>query len=332
MTSSPLPLRYLLAAFLSAGLFLSGCESGMDAANAPDVTPETRAASAVLPQDARFTLMVNLKSLRENGPEKMRDALSLSSFDGASEKSARVQDFLASTGIDPDEDLERMYLAMSDVGGREAPHFVVYGTFDRDRLQNALRSTYGSDLGETSQNGITVFTAQPGASDEAMSFAVINEDMIVGASSADRVVSMIERRGDEVESKGSENDALLRAASQGRSAWFVTRNLNVPDLEEGARDTEAAEDLGMLSRAVRDLAGSFSFESDGTMDGTLWLVPKDEAASGDVADVARGLLATAKQQADDPDWSTVLDEMTVETSGSRVVVAFTAPTRLFDDQ
>jgi len=330
MTYSPMPFRFVFAVFLSLGLLVSGCESGMDAVDAPDLTPETKTASAVLPPDARFTVMVDLESLRENGPEKMRDALSLSSLDGASEKSARVKDFLASTGMDPEEDLSRMYLAMSDVGDKEAPHFVVYGTFDRDRVQNALRSSYGKNLTETSQNGVTVFTAQSGASDEAMSFAVINEDMVVGASTPDRVASMIQRRGDGAQSTQSGNEELLRAASQGRSVWFVTRNLNIPDLEKGARENETARDLGMLSRAVRDVAGSLSFEADGTMTGEMWLVPNDDAAAEDVADVARGLLATAKQQSQEKDLSQVLDEMTIGTEGGRVSISFSAPTSLLD--
>jgi hypothetical protein len=87
-----------------------------------------------------------------------------------------------------------------------------------------------------------------------------------------------------------------------------------------------------LGRAVQTAAGSFSLAQDGTLDGQMWLVPKSGASADDVADVARGALAAAKQQAQDkPAWTQMLDDVSISSQDERVAITLRVSSDLLDE-
>jgi hypothetical protein len=87
-----------------------------------------------------------------------------------------------------------------------------------------------------------------------------------------------------------------------------------------------------LGRAVQTAAGSFSLAQDGTLDGQMWLVPKSGASADDVADVASGALAAAKQQAKDkPAWAQMLDDVDISSESERVAITLRVPSNLLDE-
>ena len=319
-----LPLALLVA------FFGTGCESSVDSADAPDLSAETKSASALLPANARMTAMVDLKSFRENGPDRVREMLSDGPMAGASEQAARMRDFLEESGIDPSADIDRMYMAVSEENGRETPSFVVYGAFDRDRIEESVRSSFGDDLTQTVHDRTTIFEASADRGkrgDRTLSFAVVNDDMIVGSASTPGVTAMLNRRG----GTASGDDDLVRRASQGQSVWFVARDIGAPTGRDRSAQKSSA-DMRKLGRAVQTAAGSFSLAEDGTLDGQMWLVPKSGASPDDVADVARGALAAAKQRAQDkPAWAQMLDDVTVSSQGERVAITLRVPSDLLDE-
>ena len=275
--------------------------------------------------------MMDLQSLRERGPESLQSSMSLDRLDAASESAARLRDFLSSSGVDPEKDLTRMYMAVAGQKDDRQPYLVVYGDFRRQRIEETVRSTFGSELTETQREGTTIFTAADAnrsGADKEMSFAVVNDELIVGSSSPDRVAAMLSRQKSEA---GAANEAgrpdLMRLAAQGESAWFVVRDVQAPSTHGG----ESPDEFRQLGRAVRDVAGSFSFTTEGRLDGQMWLVPKDGAAAQDVADVAKGALAAAKQKAsDNPEWTSALDQVTIRPQGNRVDVSFSLSPSLLD--
>jgi hypothetical protein len=323
--------RFLFVALvLGLPMLWIGCESGVDSTSAPDLSAETKTAAAVLPPDAAMTGMIDLQSVRERGPDAMRKMMSAPGMKGASESAARMRDFLASSGIDLERDLRRMYLAVQKMGEDGAPSFVVYGSFDQGRIEETLRSTFGNDLTQSVHDGTTIFTAAPNGakSDRTMSVAVVNDEMIVGSASPQGIQAMLDRRGGE-----ASDDELTRLASQGQSAWFVVRGIDAP----GAKSGNGPSEIARLGRAVRDVAGSMSFTADGGLDGQMWMVPKEGASASDVADVARGGLAAVKQEAAQRDGAKAdqvrraLDAVSITSDDRRVSVTFTLPATLVND-
>jgi len=317
------PLALLVA------FFGTGCESSVDSSDAPDLSAETKAASAILPADARMTAMVDLKSLRENGPDRVREMVSDGLMAGASEQAARMEAFLEDSGIDPSTDIDRMYMAVSEENGRETPSFVVYGSFDRDRVEESVRSSFGDDLTQTVHDRTTIFEASADRGkrgDKTLSFAVVNNDMIVGSASTEGVTTMLDRQG-----STTSDDEFVRLASQGQTVWFVARDIDAP--KDGDRPAKQGwADMRKLGRAVQTAAGSFSLAQDGTLDGQMWLAPRSGASSDDVADVAQGALAAAKQRAqDEPAWTQMLDDVTISSQGERVAISVRVPSDLLNE-
>jgi hypothetical protein len=249
---------------------------------------------------------------------------------GASEQAARMRDFLEESGIDPSKDITRMYMAVTEENGRETPSFVVYGSFDRDRIEESVQSSFGDDLTQTVHDRTTIFEASADRSkrgDKTLSFAVVNDDMIVGSASTQGVTAMLDRRG----GTASGDDDLVRRASQGQSVWFVARDIDAPTGGDRSAEKGSAE-MRKLGRAVQTAAGSFSLAQDGTLDGQMWLVPKSGASADDVADVARGALAAAKQQAKDkPAWAQMLDDVDISSESERVAITLRVPSDLLDE-
>jgi hypothetical protein len=323
-------LTSLFALLFVASLTVLGCESGLDQPAA--TTPETRAATALLPADAKMTTMIDLEHVRSNGPESIRSKMALPFANEASAEAARLQDFLDESGLNPKRDLERIFVAAPH--DDQAPHFVAYGTFDPGRMEDALQSSFGDDLEPTSYRGVTLFVApDKGPHGHPFALAVPNADMMLASPDRAVVESMIDRLRDGGEP--SEPKALVRTASQGQSMWFVASNVGAEGKAERSTTTgassEASDRMQQLGRVLQDVAGHFSFTSNGDLDSRVILVPKTSASASDVADVARGAIAAMRQRSDAPEpFRRAARETQVETVGDEVHVSVTLPAALVD--
>lgn len=322
------PLALLFALLVFTPLVWLGCESGID--RPPETTPETRAATALLPADARMTAMVDVQHLQKNGPERARKMMNLPFARDASAGSARLRDFLDASGLNPDRDLEQIYIAVPN-RGEDVPQFVAYGSFDHTRIEDALRSKFGDDLEPSTYRGVDVFVAtETDHEGRRFALAVPNNDMMLAAADRSQLEAMIDRLHDGDET--AEPVPLVRKASQGQSFWFATHEIDHDDRHEHkGKNSGAPEDFRMLERALKDVAGHFSFASNGDLDGRVILVPKSSAQASDVADVARGAIAALKQHSDASEsFVQAAQQARVETAGDEVHVSFTLPADLIN--
>ena len=278
--------RWLLLVFLTAALV--GCESSIEAPDptAEDLPDQARTATTLLPPDGRMMAMVDLQQMRTHGPSALREAFSKVSNPSVGDH-GELHDFLTESGLDLSTDIERVYLTQPRED-RQQPYLVLTGTFDRERIGQALEAQAGRDVRQVDVSGTSAFLLRTDNQTD-VAISVVREDLLAIAPSAHALEAMLHRS---VEGMATTDDMLLRAASQGQSAWYVLRNLNAP------ASSNAPDEMERLGSALQDMAGSFTFTDGGALDGALTLVPKGNASPEDVADVVRGLVAAAKQSAD----------------------------------
>ncbi len=318
-------LALLLALLLFVPIIGSGCESGID--QPAETPPETRAATALLPADARMATMVDMQHLQKHGPERARRMLEAPFANGASAEVARLQDFLEASGLNPDRDVERIYMAVSKAD--RTPWSVAYGSFDRARIEEALRSTFGDDLQPSTYRDVTIFVASETQDDHRFALAVPNADMMLVAGAPDALRAMIDRLRDGTDPAPAGD--LVRKASQGQSFWFVTKDVGRLGDDSGTRDDEVPSDVRRLGQVLKDVAGHFSFAADGSLDGQLILVPQPSAQAADVADVARGAISALRQRTDAPDaFREAAQQADVQTVDDEVHISMTLPAALVD--
>src|SRR5690606_38273136 len=112
-------MRSFLLPLALAGLALAGCESALDAPTA-DRSLQTRDALEVLPAGADAAAMLNVRAAHESPVGRRGGPFSVEGMSG--EGAARFDEFVRLTGFDPEEDLERVYVAVT---GEDGPPAVV---------------------------------------------------------------------------------------------------------------------------------------------------------------------------------------------------------------
>lgn len=306
-------LAGVLGALLFAGLGLlaSGCSDSMAAAGI-GTSSQTTDALAVLPSDADVVGMMNLADAR--GSDALTTALGGNGLGMVSERgSADFQDFVRMTGFDPAEDLDRVYVAVSE-GADERAAFVAYGRFDRERIEQYLADSDEADFEVTQIEGTAVYltTSEDG---QRGGFALANEQMVL-AGDVTTLTGMIQRLGTTASPAAPELQALFDRVAFPDGAWFVARGL---DRATGEIPAEAGPSA-LAARAASGFVLSMRFDDDG-VPARAFLATKPEADPEDVADVVRaGLSAARIGMKDEPSALDVLDdvEVSAEAEGVRV--------------
>ncbi len=234
-----------------------GCENQIEAP--ATMTLQTRSAVEVLPMDAQFVGMVNMEAMKKNTAFNPFETM-----DAGNEISARINDFIETTGFNPEEDLGEIYVAASDLDENAKPSFVAYATFDQDRLSTYIEQNLDDRFVRTDYQGITIYKAQE--DDKEFAFAVANGNMIVGAAGAETVEDMLDRINDKGASlsDNAETMALIKATSNGSSAWFVMRD--IAD-KLGTASYEGDDPMGrqaeQVGKAIQDMAIAITMKQDG---------------------------------------------------------------------
>ncbi|MDX1420063.1 MAG: hypothetical protein R3181_08860 [Rubricoccaceae bacterium] len=315
-------MRSLFLPLALVGLVLAGCESSLDAPTA-DLSLQTRDALEVLPAGADLAAMVNLRAAHESAMGRPGGPFSVEGMSG--EGAARFDEFVRLTGFDPEEDLDRVYLAVADTDREAAPAFVVYGDFDRARIDAYLQDNVDADVERTTIAGLPVYL---GTDDEGRRFglALVNDEMaLAGEERALRaMVQRVEGGG------GLDTDAemmrLIERAAYADGAWVAARNLDAHDDDGHHPAGDLARAHGQMSRGVV----SFDFRRDGVAMQAVG-VPRTGTRTEDVADLLRGGVAAMRTQAqDEPDVVRALDDVEVRASGDAVSVRAFVPQALMD--
>ncbi len=316
-------LRFPSAALLLA-LFLSltACESQLDEPAA--MTPATRGALDVLPAEAQFVGMADLRAMERRGVGPHAGGAAPDRLTG--EVGARLRHFFQATGFDLREDLREAYIAVPEDG---APSLAVYADFSEERMAQYLREEAGDKLSASAYRGVSVYEHAPAEADEQpVALALVNGDLVLASPEAASVRAMIDRlsgRGTAALSSDAEALRLIEQVQGRGDAWAVMRGtaghfLQAADASSG--DGPAAR----LSRAVRDAAISLRFAEDGGVSGQAFLTAEDGIATGDLAAVVRGLVATQKASAaGDRAALQTLDNVQVDERGEQVRIRFDEP-------
>lgn len=300
-------------ALLVAGLALvaTGCT---DTIAAPGIgsSAQTTDALAVLPADADVYGMTNLAEARDS--RALSAALGgtgLGMVSGTG--SADFEEFMRLTGFDPNEDLDRVYVAASE-GQPKRAAFVAYGRFDRERIEQYVSDQADVEFEVSEIDGVPVYltTSEDG---ERGGFALANDEMVLAGDEA-TLTDMIRRLGTTAGPADAELQALFDRVAFPDGAWFVARGFD----RTGLQVPDDAPPSAMAARAADGFVVSMNFEGDG-IPVRAFLQTKPEASTDDVADVVRGGISAARiGMKDQPSALDVLDRVEVEAEDEGVRV------------
>lgn len=308
--------RSFLIVGISVGalIWAAGCES--TGVNFDQLSVNTQAAMDVLPADAQFVAMVDVKGFAVNPTFSIDRAIT--SLDGIQgEARAHIDDFLSTTGFDPAEDLESVY-----VSAREGNEAVVVANvrYDMSRAVEFLDSN-ATNVTKSLYREMTTYVSD---NEEHGAIGLAGESMLVAASSLVDLHAALDRIADGT--KGLSGNAalmsLVRKVSVGE-AWFVANEVPMPPSGEMNDEFKALSSVDKVAVAVE-------IGPDG-VETTTYLLPRADTSSDDLADLVKGLVAVLKLNAqDDADAFAVLDNVDVKSGNNEVRVNVRFDNELFD--
>jgi hypothetical protein len=321
-------LAILLVPILAAGLVLAGCSD-----DAPALSSDTKAAMDVLPASSDMVGMVDVQHVRTNSDAAQRF---FDRFTQEMAESPEAQEALDAMNIDIESDIQRIYAGGSFRNDVQKPIILVYGSFDRDAINERMRQeaeTGDSDLLATDIRGRTAFRVPDNDQDFV---GVVVDESLIALGSAPVVEDALARL--DGEGSGSLADAtdradLIREAARGKSMWAAL--MTVPEEMRGAGPNE----MQKITSLAQSGAASFSFLDSGALDTRLTIQAADAKTASDLADVMSGLVGLGKRQVRDSnamqeseDMQSVLESMEVSSSNNRVLVTGQIPGSMIDRQ
>jgi hypothetical protein len=298
--------------------------AGVSAALGVRVLEPARAAVGPLPPEAlpllaeaRFVMGLDVQRFAASEFHKRfrRDA------------SARPQAFgelEAKTGLDPERDLDQVFVAGGLPGDGRGVALVV-GRFDRARIARAIE-TEKKDVTWKNLEGITIYVFREGSkSPGAMAF-LDDRSILLGAEGAvSGVISC--HSGAPVPPNVALTDLLTRV-KPGSAFWMVgdqTLLQSLPKSMPGGGGGSSTITLPALKGLV----------VNGDLDPVLALTVTgdalDAAAAKNLADIVRGLVGLASLQASQkPELAQLSSAVVVSTEGNRVLVNAKLPYELLD--
>ncbi|MEO1479800.1 MAG: hypothetical protein AAFV01_14600 [Bacteroidota bacterium] len=307
----PLRLFALPLLLVAAPLALTACTSPT-AEQAGAFTLTTRTALDLLPADADVVGLINVAEARASDAlASLTDAgMGIDSMTG--EGAARINDFMARTGFDFEEDTERVYVAANPNSGSVV--MLMYADVDRARIDAYLQDQSDMDTERTLYRDTPLFVSTD-SDGEAFSFALPNDEMMVGGDDAS-VRAVLDRMADG--GSGLRADATMMAlldhAAHPDDAWFAVRSM---DFAAQRGPSDAVLDAGQYMQRIVVSAG---FGDDG-LDVSFFGQTADSIAPGDVADIVRGAISGMRMSAkDEPELMRALDGMRVSEARDAVRV------------
>lgn len=304
---------------LCLALLIAGCTSS------PSVPPETRSALAIFPDDARMMGKVNLQALRTDAGISfsaqrgftvrfMDSDLSYNPLGDSAR--ARLRDFIATTGIDPETDVNAVYVAASPSHTQDADtyRFIVQANMRADQLQAYLNEHLADAFTSDTHAGVPVYRLERIDDAPRLHLALV-DDMVLAAPTATSLHTMIER-AQTTPSDDSSALPLVAESVPNEGFWLVVRNLPTDRLMQEAREDESS--LQRIAKVVRDMSASVSF-ADAQAHGRLLLTT--DANADDVASVVRGAVAAMRTGGDlNDEQRALLDDVQVHAGDGRVTI------------
>lgn len=263
------------------------------------------------------------------------------------------RDLEARTGLNPERDVDQIVIAGSHAN--KAGAAIVFGRFDRTRVQQAIESTHKGKASWKNQSGTTIYLFDEGKrSAGAMAFLGDNV-LVLGSQTSVESVAANHASGGKGIASNTSLMKLVEGVKPGSTFWMagdqsLLANLNNglgrhhptgPGVEPAAIGAEAAVQAlqaGPAGPGQNPLAGLPTLKSivvTGDLDPIVSFQAAgevaDEAAAKNLADVIRGFLALAALQAQQkPELKDLSTAVSVTQDAQRVLVNGRFPYELID--
>ncbi|MEM8485434.1 MAG: DUF3352 domain-containing protein [Bacteroidota bacterium] len=311
--------------FVAVGLLFTACEPYQFQALKGTVTTEAKNAIDVLPADVMYVAMMNTQDLDNNEFTDVLGPQGAIYGNSSQEGVAMLMSFLEVTNLDPEEDLQSIYLAVSE-SDRSQPDFsaVVYVENDPESLENYLENYATGTKQMRNYKGINIFESTDG---DAPSVGLANEEMVLFGSSSVLIEAMIDRLQGEASvtpALSSDDDmmALVEDAAIGGSGWFIGKKPADANLGFNNNMTDSmARDAMQIWSALDYAVGTLNIEGDG-FDSQVLFYPSENVSTDDMASLMNGLIAAAKAFPEiEAQQLEVLDDLRAKASGDYVRIA-----------
>jgi len=323
-----------LVLVLFALLVTVGC--GDEFASVEDQPAVAKAAFEILPSNTEMVGSVNFDNSLVN------DHMDQFPLEGAGEAKAQIENFLSATGFDPAEDLDRAYLAL-DLEGKNAS-IVIYADVDRVKMQSYLEAEMGNEFETILMGNTKVFrSTKPDHSGNAGYFSVVNDEMILAASSEDNMSSMLDRieNGGQALASNSALMDMINRVQYPNGAWAVISKIEMdenfsdkmghsdehPYDQNELKMLEAFNTVGMIDNVIFSADLSDNSGVDFVMDAGV----SSGYEASDVSSIIKGAVSGAKAASSKSDESMdMLDNIRVSSSNGRVLIRGELPQTMTD--
>lgn len=322
--------RNRVAVLASTAVVAVGAAVAMGAlyvGNAQAAVGPLPAEALSLPGDARFLVGIDVKRFVASPfYQKMVET------NRAAGRPAPFQDLEEKTGLNPERDLDAVYIAGRH-GATKGEHaggvVIVSGTFDRYKLQRSIE-TDGREVTTKAIEGVTVYLHDEGKGKRAGAVGFLEDNLLVMGSLPD-VEKVIAAR---VHGKGGVRSneamvALLEGVRPGSTFWAVGDQSVLSAMPKGVPAPGGEGGPGMQLPGLTSVLVTADLDPEINVEVTGEAV--DEAGAKNLADVVRGFVALAQlQSGQKPELKALAAAVSVTTEASRVRVNARFPYELFD--
>lgn len=284
-----------------------------DAGPVPEaMTVETEQVLDILPHETQFAVMVDIQDVYQNS--KSLPAGMLPSEDDWKRLTSDFEDL----GFDPLTDLKALYASITGSDSRKPSVMVAVVNYDQDQLERFLQEELDNRLTMSTYNGLTTYQS---SGHNTMAFALVNGNMIIGASNEAELHHALDRWAGDAPglSANAESMKLLSQVAHAESGWVMMRDMGAELRPEGRGDMERF--ARRLGRALRDAVVGFIMDDEG-LEANIVLTPRSSVEAEDLASVAKGVLAGMKGMVDSDAQLRILDDVKIKASGNHVKAHF----------
>ncbi|HUU38172.1 MAG TPA: DUF3352 domain-containing protein [Candidatus Desulfaltia sp.] len=265
---------------------------------------------SLLPVEAKGAVVVDVQRIMQN--EFVQKSIA------ENEDKAKYDEFVQTTGIDPQQDIFFFVAAMmGDIGQKEPDGAgLVNLRYNKDKVL-ALAKKEGGELGQEEYSGLTVYRVAAGEDKKPMSFVFLDEsNILLGTDTAVRkVIDVYQKKADNIW-KSEDMSTLLKGMSTTAMVWggFAIP----PDAMK-----QASSQNPMLSAFsdIRSIVLSFDYKDKNFLAEIKALSP-DAAKNKQMGDALNGFKALgAGAAAQEPLFGEVLNRIEISSATDHVRIA-----------